>query len=83
MPVLLMTLWRGYRDASLILRVSLALVLGVTVGLVGGPSVAEALASLGELLMRLLKFIILPIVLFTLMSGINQGSDAAPRPDHT
>ncbi|MBB3230146.1 dicarboxylate/amino acid:cation symporter [Halomonas stenophila] len=74
MPALLMTLWHGYRDASLILRVSLALVLGVAVGLLGGPSVAEWLAPLGELLMRLLKFIILPIVLFTLMSGLNQGT---------
>ncbi|MBB3141085.1 dicarboxylate/amino acid:cation symporter [Halomonas organivorans] len=69
----LTSLWRGYRDASLILRVTVALVLGAAVGLVGGPAVGEALAPLGELLMRLLKFIILPIVLFTLMAGINQG----------
>lgn len=74
MPTPLISLWRGYRDASLILRVTIALVLGVVVGLVGGPSVGEALAPLGELLMRLLKFIILPIVLFTLMAGVNQGS---------
>ncbi|WP_136247426.1 dicarboxylate/amino acid:cation symporter [Halomonas borealis] len=73
----LMPLWRGYRDASLILRVTLALVLGAVVGLLGGPAVGEALAPLGELLMRLLKFIILPIVLFTLMSGINQGRDGS------
>ncbi|HSH56384.1 MAG TPA: cation:dicarboxylase symporter family transporter, partial [Halomonas sp.] len=74
MSTLLTPLWHGYRDASLILRVSIALVLGVVVGLVGGPAVAEWLAPLGELLMRLLKFIILPIVLFTLMSGVNQGA---------
>ncbi|MDT0501820.1 dicarboxylate/amino acid:cation symporter [Halomonas sp. PAR7] len=74
MSTLLTPLWHGYRDASLILRVSIALVLGVVVGLVGGPVVAEWLAPLGELLMRLLKFIILPIVLFTLMSGVNQGA---------
>ncbi|MEQ6889237.1 dicarboxylate/amino acid:cation symporter [Halomonas sp. CS7] len=73
MSTLLTPLWHGYRDASLILRVSIALVLGVVVGLVGGPTVADWLAPLGELLMRLLKFIILPIVLFTLMAGINQG----------
>ncbi|MDW5377183.1 dicarboxylate/amino acid:cation symporter [Halomonas sp. HP20-15] len=66
-------LWRGYRDSSLILRVTVALVLGVVVGLIGGPGVAELLSPLGDLLMRLLKFIILPIVLFTLMVGVNQG----------
>ncbi|PSJ23050.1 dicarboxylate/amino acid:cation symporter [Halomonas sp. ND22Bw] len=69
----LLPLWRVYRDSSLILRVTVALVLGAAVGLIGGPAVGEALAPLGELLMRLLKFIILPIVLFTLMSGVNQG----------
>ncbi|MHB0775985.1 dicarboxylate/amino acid:cation symporter [Halomonas sp. WWR20] len=66
-------LWRGYRDSSLIMRVTIALVLGVVVGLIGGPSVAEVLSPLGDLLMRLLKFIILPIVLFTLIVGVNQG----------
>lgn len=74
MSTLLTSLWRGYCATSLILRVSIALVMGVVVGLVGGPVVAEWLAPLGELLMRLLKFIILPIVLFTLMSGVNQGA---------
>src|SRR5690554_1008573 len=73
MPTPLISLWRGYRDASLILRVTLALVLGTVVGLIGGPTAGEALAPLGELLMRLLNFIILPIVLFTLMAGINQS----------
>lgn len=73
MTSLLMPLWRGYRDSSLILRVTIALVLGVVVGLIGGPGVADVLSPLGDLLMRLLKFIILPIVLFTLMVGVNQG----------
>ncbi|GEK72849.1 MULTISPECIES: dicarboxylate/amino acid:cation symporter [Halomonas] len=77
MSTLLSPLWRGYRDSSLILRVTIALVLGAAVGLIGGPAVGEALAPLGELLMRLLKFIILPIVLFTLMSGVNQGRDGS------
>ncbi|MBZ9566350.1 dicarboxylate/amino acid:cation symporter [Modicisalibacter tunisiensis] len=66
-------LWRTYRNASLILRVSIALVLGVIVGLVGGPTAADWLAPFGDLLLRLLKFLIVPIVLFTLMVGINQG----------
>ncbi|MGP4844039.1 dicarboxylate/amino acid:cation symporter [Marinobacter sp. 1Y8] len=63
-----------YLNSSLILRISIALVLGVTVGLLGGPQVADWLAPFGELLLRLLKFLIVPIVLFTLMVGINQAS---------
>ena len=41
---------------------------------VGGPVVAEWLNPLGELLLKLLKFLIVPIVLFTLMVGINQAN---------
>ncbi|MDG5499574.1 dicarboxylate/amino acid:cation symporter [Marinobacter sp. BGYM27] len=63
-----------YLNSSLILRVSIALVLGVVVGLIGGPQVADWLAPVGELLLRLLKFLIVPIVLFTLLVGINQAS---------
>ncbi|RKR06697.1 Na+/H+-dicarboxylate symporter [Kushneria sinocarnis] len=67
------SLWHAYLKASLILRVSIALVLGVAVGLVGGESVAGWLAPFGDLLLRLLQFLIVPIVLFTLMVGINQA----------
>lgn len=67
-------LLNAYLTSSLILRVSIALVLGIVVGLVGGQPVAEWLAPVGELLLRLLKFLIVPIVLFTLMVGINQAS---------
>lgn len=67
------TLFRGYLDASLILRVTIALVLGVAVGLIGGETVAAWLAPLGDLLLRLLQFLIVPIVLFTLIVGINQA----------
>lgn len=66
-------LLRTYMEASLILRVSIALVLGVVVGLLGGQDAAQWLAPFGELLLRLLKFLIVPIVLFTLMVGINQA----------
>ncbi|MBK1853023.1 dicarboxylate/amino acid:cation symporter [Marinobacter sp. 1-4A] len=64
----------GYLKSSLVLRIGIALVLGLVVGLVGGPAVAEWLNPLGELLLRLLKFLIVPIVLFTLMVGINQAN---------
>ncbi|WP_417517353.1 dicarboxylate/amino acid:cation symporter [Marinobacter sp.] len=63
-----------YLKTSLVLRIGIALVLGLVVGLVGGPVVAEWLDPLGELLLRLLKFLIVPIVLFTLMVGINQAN---------
>lgn len=68
------SLFQGYLNTSLILRVSIALVLGVAVGMIGGQQAADWLAPFGDLLLRLLKFLIVPIVLFTLMVGINQAN---------
>ncbi|WP_447042822.1 dicarboxylate/amino acid:cation symporter [Vreelandella sp. H-I2] len=70
-------IWKAYSQASLILRVTIALVLGVVVGLVGGEPVAIWLAPLGDLLLRLLTFLIVPIVLFTLMVGVNQSREGS------
>ncbi|GAA3580536.1 dicarboxylate/amino acid:cation symporter [Marinobacter xestospongiae] len=67
-------LLNAYLNTSLVLRIGIALVLGLVVGLVGGPAVVGWLAPLSELLLRLLKFLIVPIVLFTLMVGINQAN---------
>lgn len=70
-------LWKRYLQASLILRVTMALVLGVLVGLVGGEWVATWLGPVGDLLLRLLTFLIVPIVLFTLMVGVNQSREGS------
>ena len=64
----------AYLNTSLVLRIGIALVLGLIVGLVGGPAVAEWLDPLGELLLRLLEFLVVPIVLLTLRVGINQAN---------
>lgn len=70
-------IWKRYLQASLILRVTIALVLGVLVGIAGGDWVAVWLAPLGDLLLRLLTFLIVPIVLFTLMVGVNQSREGS------
>ena len=65
------TLWRGYRDASLILKITVALILGIIVGIIFGKD-AAVLAPFGDLLIHLLKFLIVPLILFTLIVGVNQ-----------
>ncbi|MCA0988498.1 dicarboxylate/amino acid:cation symporter [Guptibacillus algicola] len=64
-------LLRGYLDASLILKITIALILGIIVGFVFGED-ASFLAPFGDLLLNLLKFLIIPLVLFTLIVGVNQ-----------
>lgn len=64
-------IWKSYLHASLILKISIALVLGVLAGFVLGEQ-AIVLAPLGDLLLRLLTFLIIPLILFTLIVGVNQ-----------
>ncbi|SFJ91065.1 Na+/H+-dicarboxylate symporter [Halobacillus dabanensis] len=65
-------LWSIYIDASLIKKITVALLLGIVTGLLFGED-ASVLAPFGDLLLRLLKFIIVPLILFTLIVGVNQA----------
>lgn len=67
------TFWKRYLDASLILKITIALILGIAVGLIFGEQ-AAVLAPFGDLLLNLLTFLIIPLILFTMMVGINQSS---------
>ncbi len=62
---------RGYLNASLIIKITVALVLGIAVGLIFGEN-AAVLAPFGDLLIKLLSFLIIPLILFTLIVGVNQ-----------
>ncbi|BAQ08872.1 sodium/dicarboxylate symporter family protein [Bacillus sp. OxB-1] len=64
-------LWNSYLHTSLIVKITVALVLGILAGFVMGEQ-ASVLAPFGDLLIRLLTFLIIPLILFTLIVGINQ-----------
>ncbi|MEN1966724.1 dicarboxylate/amino acid:cation symporter [Lentibacillus sp. N15] len=64
-------IWKGYINASLILKITIALIFGIIVGLIFGKD-AVVLAPFGDLLLHLLKFLIVPLILFTLIVGVNQ-----------
>lgn len=65
------SIFTAYFRASLILKISVALVLGILAGFLLGEQTA-VLAPLGDLLLRLLTFLIIPLILFTLIVGVNQ-----------
>lgn len=65
------SIFKAYFRASLILKISIALVLGVIAGFLLGEQ-AAILVPLGDLLLRLLTFLIIPLILFTLIVGVNQ-----------
>ncbi|GAA4921196.1 dicarboxylate/amino acid:cation symporter [Nesterenkonia rhizosphaerae] len=63
------SLWRRYLGISLIWKLAVALVLGVVAGLIFGPDIA-VIQPLGDIFLRLLTMLVMPLVLFTLMAGI-------------
>lgn len=66
------SIWKSYLDASLILKITIALILGIAVGVIFGED-AAALAPFGDLLLSLLTFLIIPLILFTMIVGTNQA----------
>src|SRR5699024_7175966 len=66
-------IFRSYLEVSLIWKVLIALILGIIIGLIFGES-ASVISPLGDLLVRLLKFLIVPLILFTIIVGINQSN---------
>lgn len=66
--------WRRYLDFPLIWKFAIALVAGAFVGLIVGPSIA-VIQPLGDLFLRLLQMLVMPMVIVTLVAG---ASTAAP-----
>ena len=57
-------------------RILLALVLGVIVGMIWGPR-ASSISWLGELFVRLIRMVVVPLVFVTLVSGVVAMGDPA------
>lgn len=68
-------LWQRYRSIPLIYRISLAFVLGSAAGLVFGERMT-VVRPLGNLFLRLLNMLVVPIIVFTLLTGIRRLSPA-------
>src|SRR5699024_9413755 len=68
-------IFRGYLEVSLIWKVIIALILGVVFGLIFVEHMG-VISPLGELLVRLLNFLIIPIIMFTIIVAITQSDIA-------
>lgn len=69
------SLWRRYRSVPLIYRIAVAFLLGSLAGAVFGERMT-VVEPLGDLFLRLLNMLIVPIIVFTLLTGIRQLSPA-------
>ena len=58
-------------------RIAIAMLAGVTAGLIGGEPVANAVGWLGTLFIKLLKMIIVPLVLTSIVTGVASVGAAA------
>lgn len=63
------SLWRRYLDIPLIWKLAVALVLGVVAGLAVGEPIT-VIEPLGDIFLRLLSMLVMPLILLTLVSGV-------------
>ncbi|SNZ17798.1 Na+/H+-dicarboxylate symporter [Natronoarchaeum philippinense] len=75
MRQLFRSLWGRYRSVPLIYRIALAFVLGSVAGVAFGERMT-VVRPFGDLFLRLLNMLIVPIIVFTLLTGIRQLSPA-------
>src|SRR5699024_9954452 len=66
---------RGYLEVSLIWKVIIAFIFCFVFCLIFGESMS-VISPLGDLLVRLLKFLMIPLIMFTIIVGINQSKIA-------
>lgn len=69
------SLWHQYRSVPLIYRITLAFILGSAAGILFGERMT-IVQPLGDLFLRLLNMLVIPIIVFTLLTGIRQLSPA-------
>ncbi|MBU1567020.1 MAG: cation:dicarboxylase symporter family transporter, partial [Proteobacteria bacterium] len=61
-------LFAWYFNTNLLTRILIGLVLGIVAGMVFGKSILWV-SPFGDILVRLLKMIVMPVVIFTLVVG--------------
>ncbi|WP_353634025.1 dicarboxylate/amino acid:cation symporter [Halobacterium sp. NMX12-1] len=69
------TAWQRYRSVPLIARIFVAFLLGSAAGVAFGERMT-VVQPLGDLFLRLLNMLVIPIIVFTLLTGIRQLSPA-------
>ncbi len=67
--------WAWYRRRSIGTQIFLGMAVGAVVGLVMGPK-AESLKPVGDIFIRLLVMAAIPLIFFTLMSGLTTIKEA-------
>jgi len=69
------TAWQRYRSVPLIARIFVAFLVGSAAGVAFGERMT-VVQPLGDLFLRLLNMLVVPIIVFTLLTGIRQLSPA-------
>ncbi|MFC9600233.1 dicarboxylate/amino acid:cation symporter [Peribacillus butanolivorans] len=69
----MLQLWSWYKEKSFILKITTGFILGVIIGLIFGPA-AGVLEPFGTLFLKLLKMIVVPLILLTLIVSVNNSN---------
>ncbi|MFW6138195.1 MAG: dicarboxylate/amino acid:cation symporter [Spirochaetota bacterium] len=66
---------RKYLESNLLIRILIGLIIGAVVGLLVGPGI-EVIKPFGDIFIRLLKMIVMPVIFFSLVVGAASISPA-------
>ncbi|MGE6257063.1 dicarboxylate/amino acid:cation symporter [Heyndrickxia sporothermodurans] len=69
----MLAIWKWYRGKSFILKITVGFILGIIIGIIFGES-AQILSPFGELFLKLLKMIVVPLIFLTLIVSVNNSS---------
>ncbi|GIN86117.1 amino acid transporter [Heyndrickxia sporothermodurans] len=69
----MLAIWKWYRGKSFILKITVGFILGIIIGIIFGES-AQVLSPFGELFLKLLKMIVVPLIFLTLIVSVNNSS---------
>ncbi|WP_338753441.1 dicarboxylate/amino acid:cation symporter [Bacillus sp. FJAT-52991] len=69
----MLKLWNWYRQKSFMVKITSGFIFGLICGLLFGPS-NQVVAPLGTLFLNLLKMIVVPLILLTLIISVNHSN---------
>ncbi|MTW87175.1 cation:dicarboxylase symporter family transporter [Virgibacillus dakarensis] len=66
-------IWKWYLEKSFVSKISAGFLLGIIAGMIFGPS-ATILSPFGDVFLNLLKMVVVPLVLFTIIVSVNNAN---------
>ncbi|PTE71739.1 cation:dicarboxylate symporter family transporter, partial [Staphylococcus gallinarum] len=62
---------KWWKNQKLYVKILIGVILGIVLGIIFGPSI-KVIKPIGDIFIRLLQMLIIPLTFFTIISGVNK-----------